>query len=309
MLHFGRFEPRLPRPRDHADRRPFGSDVRYRRARLRPGILDPGLLPPAGPGLRVFQRLPRRRRRGGDGDLHQQFKPRSGRNSVGRDELSGGRAGRRRGGLTHLSSCCRPRADAANRQSRDRDAAGDFPGGADLERLDLLCRHPVIGIMPGMFSLNLAAALEALPILARSAGQAGGGIYRFGLRILSALCLGDRNDGGLSPDRQDHRRKNGERHLTPAQGASTERIGGLLIGTAGLSGLPVSTTHIITSGVAGTMAASGAEPWCGKSCWPGWRRYQRRCPCQPDCSGFSPVGNRPRDSNNLYYFSAWLTRT
>jgi PiT family inorganic phosphate transporter len=30
-----------------------------------------------------------------------------------------------------------------------------------------------------------------------------------------------------------------------------------LIGTAGFTGLPVSTTHIITSGIAGTMAASG----------------------------------------------------
>jgi PiT family inorganic phosphate transporter len=32
----------------------------------------------------------------------------------------------------------------------------------------------------------------------------------------------------------------------------------MLIGVAGFSGLPVSTTHIISSGVAGTMAGSGA---------------------------------------------------
>jgi len=31
----------------------------------------------------------------------------------------------------------------------------------------------------------------------------------------------------------------------------------LLIGTAGFTGLPVSTTHIITSGIAGTMIAGG----------------------------------------------------
>jgi len=30
-----------------------------------------------------------------------------------------------------------------------------------------------------------------------------------------------------------------------------------LIGTAGFSGLPVSTTHIVTSGIAGTMVAGG----------------------------------------------------
>ena len=34
----------------------------------------------------------------------------------------------------------------------------------------------------------------------------------------------------------------GKRHLTPAQGASAELVGGLLIATAGFSGLPVSTT-------------------------------------------------------------------
>jgi PiT family inorganic phosphate transporter len=50
----------------------------------------------------------------------------------------------------------------------------------------------------------------------------------------------------------------GERHLAPAQGASAEVVGAALIGSAGFSGSPVSTTHIISSGVAGAMAASGA---------------------------------------------------
>jgi PiT family inorganic phosphate transporter len=31
-----------------------------------------------------------------------------------------------------------------------------------------------------------------------------------------------------------------------------------LIGVAGFTGLPVSTTHIVTSGIAGTMVSSGA---------------------------------------------------
>ena len=47
-------------------------------------------------------------------------------------------------------------------------------------------------------------------------------------------------------------------HLTPAQGASAELVSAALIGTAGLTGLPVSTTHIVTSGIAGTMVSSGA---------------------------------------------------
>jgi PiT family inorganic phosphate transporter len=34
-------------------------------------------------------------------------------------------------------------------------------------------------------------------------------------------------------------------------------VGSVLIGTAGFTGLPVSTTHIITSGIAGTMMSGG----------------------------------------------------
>jgi PiT family inorganic phosphate transporter len=35
-------------------------------------------------------------------------------------------------------------------------------------------------------------------------------------------------------------------------------VAAILIGTAGFTGLPVSTTHIVTSGIAGTMVTSGA---------------------------------------------------
>jgi inorganic phosphate transporter, PiT family len=45
--------------------------------------------------------------------------------------------------------------------------------------------------------------------------------------------------------------------MTPGQGASAEIVGAGLIGLAGVTGLPVSTTHIITSGIAGTMVTGG----------------------------------------------------
>jgi len=45
--------------------------------------------------------------------------------------------------------------------------------------------------------------------------------------------------------------------MTPGQGLSTELVGSILIGTAGFTGLPVSTTHIVTSGIAGTMVTGG----------------------------------------------------
>ncbi|MEE7451410.1 anion permease [Methylobacterium radiotolerans] len=52
--------------------------------------------------------------------------------------------------------------------------------------------------------------------------------------------------------------KIGKTHLTYAQGASAEIVAAGTIGLAELYGLPVSTTHILSSGVAGTMAANGS---------------------------------------------------
>ncbi len=50
--------------------------------------------------------------------------------------------------------------------------------------------------------------------------------------------------------------KIGKTHLTYAQGASAEMIAMITIGLADRYGLPVSTTHVLSSGVAGSMAAN-----------------------------------------------------
>jgi PiT family inorganic phosphate transporter len=50
--------------------------------------------------------------------------------------------------------------------------------------------------------------------------------------------------------------KIGKDHLTYAQGASAELTAMATIGAADAFGLPVSTTHVLSSGVAGTMAAN-----------------------------------------------------
>ncbi|MDR3428276.1 MULTISPECIES: inorganic phosphate transporter [Silvimonas] len=50
--------------------------------------------------------------------------------------------------------------------------------------------------------------------------------------------------------------KIGKTHLTYAQGASAELVAMMTIGAADAYGLPVSTTHVLSSGVAGTMAAN-----------------------------------------------------
>lgn len=50
--------------------------------------------------------------------------------------------------------------------------------------------------------------------------------------------------------------KIGKTHLTYAQGASAELVAMTTIGAADMFGLPVSTTQVLSSGVAGTMAAN-----------------------------------------------------
>jgi PiT family inorganic phosphate transporter len=50
--------------------------------------------------------------------------------------------------------------------------------------------------------------------------------------------------------------KIGKAHLTYAQGAAAEITAMITIGAADMYGLPVSTTHVLSSGVAGTMAAN-----------------------------------------------------
>ena len=50
----------------------------------------------------------------------------------------------------------------------------------------------------------------------------------------------------------------GKQHLSYAQGASAELVTMATIFAANTYGLPVSTTHILSSGVAGTMAANGS---------------------------------------------------
>jgi PiT family inorganic phosphate transporter len=52
--------------------------------------------------------------------------------------------------------------------------------------------------------------------------------------------------------------KIGKVHLTYGQGAAAELVAAGTIGLADMYGLPVSTTHVLTSGVAGTMAANGS---------------------------------------------------
>jgi PiT family inorganic phosphate transporter len=78
------------------------------------------------------------------------------------------------------------------------------------------------------------------------------------VRVLSAICLGIGTMIGYKRIVTTLGERLGNVHLTPAQGAAAEVVSAVLIGTAGFTGLPVSTTHIVTSGISGTMVTARA---------------------------------------------------
>ena len=78
------------------------------------------------------------------------------------------------------------------------------------------------------------------------------------VRLLSAVCLSIGTMIGYQRIVTTLGERLGSVHLTPAQGASAELVSAAVISVAGFTGLPVSTTHIVTSGIAGTMVSSGA---------------------------------------------------
>jgi PiT family inorganic phosphate transporter len=77
------------------------------------------------------------------------------------------------------------------------------------------------------------------------------------VRVLSAFCLGVGTMIGYRRVVRTLGERLGKSHMTPGQGASAELVGSVLIGLAGFTGLPVSTTHVVTAGIAGTMIAGG----------------------------------------------------
>jgi PiT family inorganic phosphate transporter len=78
------------------------------------------------------------------------------------------------------------------------------------------------------------------------------------VRMLSAICLGVGTMFGYRRIVVTLGERLGHMHMTPAQGASAEVVASILIGIAGFTGLPVSTTHIVTSGIGGTMVTAGS---------------------------------------------------
>ena len=77
-----------------------------------------------------------------------------------------------------------------------------------------------------------------------------------------AICLGIGTMFGWERIVKTVGEKIGKTHLTYAQGGAAELVAATTIGLADSLGMPVSTTHVLSSGVAGTMWAnkSGIQP-------------------------------------------------
>ncbi|MBA4066031.1 MAG: anion permease [Isosphaera sp.] len=76
--------------------------------------------------------------------------------------------------------------------------------------------------------------------------------------VCTALALGVGTTVGYKRIVVTVAEKIGKTHLTYAQGAAAETVAAGTILVAAVTGLPVSTTHVLSSGVAGTMVANGS---------------------------------------------------
>ncbi len=112
----------------------------------------------------------------------------------------------------------------------------------------------IMGKEPAGFSADEASRLKTL----MDALNAGTRFIPTWVKVSVAVALGLGTMVGWKRIVITVGEKIGKTHLTYAQGASAEIVAMGTIGLAEAYGLPVSTTHILSSGVAGTMAANGA---------------------------------------------------
>jgi PiT family inorganic phosphate transporter len=112
----------------------------------------------------------------------------------------------------------------------------------------------VMGASPSGFDATDMAKLKSL----RSSLDSGTKFIPTWVKVSVALALGLGTMVGWKRIVVTVGEKIGKTHLTYAQGASAEIVAMATIGLADVYGLPVSTTHVLSSGVAGAMAANGS---------------------------------------------------
>jgi PiT family inorganic phosphate transporter len=125
-------------------------------------------------------------------------------------------------------------------------------------RNDMYLANDAVGLLAKSKTANLAPA-DAKALKDFSGGLTKG--TRFiptWVKIAVALALGLGTMVGWKRIVVTVGEKIGKEHLTYGQGAAAEVTAALTILAADNFGLPVSTTHVLSSGVAGTMLANGS---------------------------------------------------
>jgi PiT family inorganic phosphate transporter len=112
----------------------------------------------------------------------------------------------------------------------------------------------LMGANPAGFDSADTAKLKSL----RSSLDSGTRFIPIWVKVSVALALGLGTMVGWKRIVVTVGEKIGKTHLTYGQGASAEIVAMATIGLADAYGLPVSTTHVLSSGVAGTMLANGS---------------------------------------------------
>jgi PiT family inorganic phosphate transporter len=144
------------------------------------------------------------------------------------------------------------------RQVKDYGAIRAIPAAATPNvRNDMYLASDAVRVMganPPGFSSDDAAKLRSL----RASLDGGTKFIPTWVKVSVALALGLGTMVGWKRIVVTVGEKIGKTHLTYGQGASAEIVAMATIGLADVYGLPVSTTHVLSSGVAGTMAANGS---------------------------------------------------
>ncbi|MCG0998530.1 inorganic phosphate transporter [Acetobacter persici] len=167
-----------------------------------------------------------------------------------------------------LAAASRLKANSEAAQVREKKPAEGPAAGSDdaavqgALRYRVTQRADVFEVLAGLKQVEHGAtAPRAERAQAKALRQTIQPVVEFApwwVRLLSALCLSLGTMIGYKRIVRTLGEKIGRTHLTPAQGASAELVGAGLILTAGYTGLPVSTTHIITAGIAGSMIGAGS---------------------------------------------------
>ena len=144
------------------------------------------------------------------------------------------------------------------RQVREYGAIKSVPAAATQNvRNDMYLAGDAVRVMgatPAGFDDGDMTKLKSL----RSSLDSGTKFIPTWVKVTVALALGLGTMVGWKRIVVTVGEKIGKTHLTYAQGASAEIVAMATIGLADAYGLPVSTTHVLSSGVAGAMAANGS---------------------------------------------------